>query len=148
MLTLHSYRTFFLSSFFVLYNNNELNSDNRSKISLHLLHKYHRRFSKICKTSARLNQFLVLLYDCMPILKKLLSIKMFLKNANISQFQTTNPEKFDTANAIRKAKIAKQAHAFKNYARTYNFEILNSFYPELQLKYTESATEKTIKFVE
>ena len=142
-----------MSSFFVLYNNNELNSDNRSKISTfkknkHLLHKYHRRFSKICKTSARLNQFLVLLYDCMPILKKLLSIKMFLKNANISQFQTTNPEKFDKANAIRKAKIATQAHAFKNYARTYNFEILNSFYPELQLKYTESATEKTIKFVE
>ena len=36
-------------------------------------------------------------------------------------------------------KITKQEHAFKNYASTYNLEILNSFNPELQLKDTESA---------
>ena len=30
-------------------------------------------------------------------------------------------------------KIAKQEHAFRGYASTYNVEILNSFNPELQL---------------
>ena len=35
------------------------------------------------------------------------------------------------------AKIKKQPHAHKGYVSTYNFEILNSFNPELQLKNTE-----------
>ena len=35
------------------------------------------------------------------------------------------------------AKIKKQPHARKGYVSTYNFEILNSFNPELQLKNTE-----------
>ena len=35
-------------------------------------------------------------------------------------------------------KIAKQEHAFRGYASTYNVKILNSFNPELQLKDTES----------
>ena len=35
-------------------------------------------------------------------------------------------------------KITKE-HAFKEFASTYNVGIPNSFNPELQLKYTESA---------
>ena len=66
------------------------NSDNHSKILgfkkiKHLLYKYYPRFSKICKNRSHLNQFLVLLYDCMPGLKHFLSIDKFLKNANVSQ---------------------------------------------------------------
>ena len=34
--------------------------------------------------------------------------------------------------------IAKTEHAFKDFASTYNVEILNFFDPELQLKDTES----------
>ena len=33
----------------------------------------------------------------------------------------------------------KRSHAFKGYIDSYNVEILNSFNPELQLNYTESA---------
>ena len=40
-------------------------------------------------------------------------------------------------------KITKQAHAFKNYASSYNNEIINSFNPQLQLKDTESAIKKS-----
>ena len=36
-------------------------------------------------------------------------------------------------------KITKRSHAFKDYASSYNLEILNSFNPELQFKVTESA---------
>ena len=36
-------------------------------------------------------------------------------------------------------KITKQKHAFKEFASTYNVGIPNSFNPELQLRYTESA---------
>ena len=32
---------------------------------------------------------------------------------------------------IKNAKITKQSPAYKSYASTYNFEILNSFNPEL-----------------
>ena len=35
--------------------------------------------------------------------------------------------------------ITKRSHAFKGYIDSYNVEILNSFNPELQLNYTESA---------
>ena len=43
-----------------------------------LLHKYYARFSKICKnTAAQLNQFFVLLYGCVPNLKRFLSIEKF-----------------------------------------------------------------------
>ena len=35
-------------------------------------------------------------------------------------------------------------HAFKDYANTYNAEILNSFYPELQVKDTESAIKSKL----
>ena len=34
--------------------------------------------------------------------------------------------------------MTKQKDAFKGYASTYNFEILNSFNPELQLKQPQS----------
>ena len=36
--------------------------------------------------------------------------------------------------SIKKSKITKLVHAFKNYAHTYNVKILNSFNSELQLK--------------
>ena len=35
---------------------------------------------------------------------------------------------------LLKAKITKQAHAFKNSTCSYSVEIFNSFNPELQLK--------------
>ena len=34
----------------------------------------------------------------------------------------------------KNVKITKRAHAFKDYASSYNVDILNSFNPELQLK--------------
>ena len=40
--------------------------------------------------------------------------------------------------------MTKLAHAFKNYARTYNVEILNSFNPELQLWIYSENTESSI----
>ena len=52
---------------------------------------------------------------------------------------------FSTENKI---KITKWEHAFKGYASAYTVEILNSFNPELQLKYTESAIKgKLIEFL-
>ena len=44
----------------------------------------------------------------------------------------------------KNSKIAKSAHAFKRYASSYKFEISNSFNPELQLKYTESAIKNKL----
>ena len=98
----------------------------------------------ISKNKVHLNQFLVLLHDCTPNLKNLLITDNLLKNA-VSELQmgknptttlysdTTKPEKFfDKTKTTKKAKITKQAHAFKNYAHTYNVEILNSFYPKLK----------------
>ena len=35
--------------------------------------------------------------------------------------------------------MKKREHAFKGFASTCNVKVLNSFNPELQLKYTESA---------
>ena len=46
---------------------------------------------------------------------------------------------------FKKAKIKKRAHAFKHYKHTYNVEILNFFYPKLQLKNTESAIKNKLK---
>ena len=45
----------------------------------------------------------------------------------------------------KNAKITKRAHAFKGYASSYNVEILNSFYPKLQLKDTESAIKNKLR---
>ena len=39
----------------------------------------------------------------------------------------------------KNVKTTKQKNAFKGFASTYNVGIPNSFNPELQLKYTESA---------
>ena len=40
--------------------------------------------------------------------------------------------------------ITKRARAFKGYTSSYNVEILNSFNPELQLKYTLSAIKNKL----
>ena len=45
---------------------------------------------------------------------------------------------------VKKKKKIESAHAFKGYAITYNFEILNSFNPELQLKDNESAIKSKL----
>ena len=42
-------------------------------------------------------------------------------------------------------KTTKREHAFKGFANTYDIEILSSFNPELQLKYTESAIRNKLK---
>ena len=44
----------------------------------------------------------------------------------------------------KKAKITNRKHTFKNYAGTYNVEILNSVNPELQLEDTESAIKSKV----
>ena len=44
----------------------------------------------------------------------------------------------------KNVKVTKREHAFKGFASTYNVEILNSFYPELQLKDTESAIKSEL----
>ena len=45
-------------------------------------------------------------------------------------------------------KIIKRPHALKDYASSYNVEILNSFNTELEIKDTESATKsKLINFL-
>ena len=42
-------------------------------------------------------------------------------------------------------KIAKESHAFKGYASSYNVQILNSLNPGLQLKYTQSTIKNMLK---
>ena len=44
----------------------------------------------------------------------------------------------------RNIKITKREHAFKDFASTYNVEILNSFNPKLQLKDTEPAIKSKL----
>ena len=48
---------------------------------------------------------------------------------------------------LKKGKIIKRAHDFKNHAHTYahTVEISNSFNPELQLKNTEFASKNKLK---
>ena len=49
--------------------------------------KCHPRLSKICKSCAHLNQFLLLLYDCVPNVSQFLSISKLLKNPNVLQLK-------------------------------------------------------------
>ena len=44
----------------------------------------------------------------------------------------------------RNIKITKREHAFKDFASTYNVEILNSLNPKLQLKDTEPAIKSKL----
>ena len=46
---------------------------------------------------------------------------------------------------IKIIKTTKREHAFKDFANTYDIEVLSSFNPELQLKYTESAIRNKLK---
>ena len=48
---------------------------------------------------------------------------------------------------MKKYKNNKTSNAFKGYASSYNVEISNSFYHELQLKDTESAIKISPKIV-
>ena len=43
--------------------------------------------------------------------------------------------------------MAKQYHAYKDYASTYNDEILNSFNPELQLEDTQSTITNKLMYL-
>ena len=51
---------------------------------------------------------------------------------------------FVETKTIKKAKIIKRAHAFKNYAYTYNGKVLNYFSPELQLENTKSVIKSKL----
>ena len=51
---------------------------------------------------------------------------------------------FVETKTMKKAKIIKRAHAFKNYAHTYNGKILNYFSPELQLENTKSVIKSKL----
>ena len=52
---------------------------------------------------------------------------------------------FGETKIIKKLKRKKQGHVFKNYACTYNLEILKFFNPELQLKSTNSTIKNNLK---
>ena len=54
---------------------------------------------------------------------------------------------WNKGNNTKNIKITKQAHAFKNYALSYNVEILNSFNPGLQLKNTEPTIKNVVKYL-
>ena len=47
----------------------------------------------------------------------------------------------------KECKVAKQYHAYKDYASTYNDEILNSFNPELQLEDTQSTITNKLMYL-
>ena len=87
-------------------------------------------------------------------MKNYWSIDRLLKNVNVLQIETgknpTTPLYSDTKKVKifqtkKNIKIAKREHAFRDFASTYNIEILNSFNPELQLKDTESAIKNILK---
>ena len=91
------------------------------------------------------------------LIKLFKHIDKLLENANVSQFGTgKNPTTtlysatakneifFVETKTIKKAKIIKRAHAFKNYAHTYNGKILNYFSPELQLENTKSVIKSKL----
>ena len=73
-----------------------LDIDNRSKTLVfkkfkHLLYKYYHKFLKTFKKHPNkfvIRQFLVLLYHCVPNMKKYYSIDRLLKNVNILQVGT------------------------------------------------------------
>ena len=88
-------------------------------------------------------------------MKNYYSTDRLSKNVNVLQVGTGNnpitPLCSDTkkvkifwAKKIYK-KITKREHAFKDFASTYNIEILNSLNPELQLKDTEFAIKNKLK---
>ena len=72
-----------------------LNIDNCSKTLgfkkfKHLLHKYYPKFVKTFKKHPHkfdIRELLVLLYDCVPNMKNVLSIDRFLKNAYVLQLE-------------------------------------------------------------
>ena len=87
-------------------------------------------------------------------MKNYWSIDRLLKNVNVLQIETgknpTTPLYSDTKKVKifqtkKNIKIAKREHAFRDFASTYNIEILNSFNPELQLKDIESAIKNILK---
>ena len=112
-----------------------------------LLYEYYLRFSKIRKNIAHLNQFHVLLYDRVPNLKYFIRTDKIPKNTNVLQVRTDkNPttalyseatksaDFSDETRTIKKVKITKRAHDIKNYAHSYNVEILNPKILNLHLK--------------
>ena len=83
ILFIHSYKTTFLSYSITV---DSSNIGIQSKASTfkwvkRFLCKHCPRFSKIGRVGKHLNQILMLLYDCMPILSHLLSIGNLLKNS-------------------------------------------------------------------
>ena len=47
----------------------------------------------------------------------------------------------------KKKKLSKKEHPFKGFASNYNVEILNCFYPELQVRNTESEIKNKLKLL-
>ena len=63
--------------------------------------------------------------------------------------ETTKTESFfDETKTVKKMKLTKRAHTFKNYALSYNAEILTSFNPKLQHKNIEFAIKNLIESIE
>ena len=81
MLFIYSFKIFFSLFFYpIVYNQSKASTFNKSKC---ILYKYYPRFSKIDRVDEHSNQFLMLLYDCMPRLSQILSFEKLFKNANV-----------------------------------------------------------------
>ena len=52
---------------------------------------------------------------------------------------------FDETKTIKKQKIARRVHTFRNYTHAYNVAVLKVFNPELQLENTEFAIKNKLK---
>ena len=93
----------------------------------------------------------------MSSLSQYLSIAKLLRNDDVSQlgmginaatrlYSDTKREKvFDEKKTMKKIKIAKESHAYKCYASTYNVDTLNSSNSQLHLKHTEFAIKDKLK---
>ena len=95
------------------------------------------------------------LFYYVPYILHFLSMGNLLNNANVSSLgvsknpttalysETAKPEiVFIETKTI---KMAKSGHTCKNYAHTYNIEILNSFNLELKLQNTESVFKNRLR---
>ena len=94
-------------------------------------------------------------YDYVSNMKNYCSIDRLLENVKVLPVGKGNiptaPLYSDTKKweffERKKKETKKKEHAFKDLASNYNVEILNCFYPELQVKYTESEIKNKLKLL-
>ena len=78
---------------------------------------------------------LELVFEHCQVLKNASQLRMCKNPTTLLYSDTTKREMFfDEKKTVKNIKITKRSQAFKGYAGSYDFEVLNSFNPELQLK--------------